>query len=174
MLPAQTGSLLSCCHGYESQRHPFLFIGTSFIPNARRWIGRAAAKPMITSGNGWKISLISFPSMLLLVSLPIATGDIKMAVKKKRAARMRRKGMVMTLVFLMVFSLLTMRRIDVLRLPLLPLLTKYRRRSCGKRIVAYGPEYDNKTSAISFIRFIESWRQQPTSQSVRKKRTACR
>ena len=112
--------------------------------------------------------------MLLLVSLPIATGDIKMAVKKKRAARMRRKGMVMTLVFLMVFSLLTMRRIDVLRLPLLPLLTKYRRRSCGKRIVAYGPEYDNKTSAISFSRFIESWRQQPTSQSVRKKRTACR
>lgn len=40
------------------------------------------------------MSLISLPSLLLLESLPIATGGMTIAVKTKTAARTRRKYMM--------------------------------------------------------------------------------
>ncbi len=47
-----------------------------------------------TSGNGWKRSLISLPSTLLPVNLPMASDDIMRPVNMKKAARTNTKYMM--------------------------------------------------------------------------------
>lgn len=53
----------------------------------------AQAGSLFSSGNGWKISLISLPSTLLPVNLPIAADDMTRPVKTKKAARTNEKYM---------------------------------------------------------------------------------
>lgn len=56
-------------------------------------IAHLKGQMQITSGNGWKISLISLPSTLLPVNLPIAADDMTRPVKTKKAARTNEKYM---------------------------------------------------------------------------------